>query len=160
MDENDPYDEVASELRAKVLIPGMWARAFAEAEGNMDRARALYIKHRAGQLAQERSNQQEEQMRQREAHERRAEVDRGPGDGDGGANSRAPRCVLKGDTTTQRALRMTRRLTFAVLTVMFACVSAFLGLGMAAFWTVNWVDIIATLLSGAAAFKCFKAINR
>jgi hypothetical protein len=39
---NALYDEVAEELRAKTMVPGLWAKAFAEAGGQMDRARALY----------------------------------------------------------------------------------------------------------------------
>ena len=43
--ENDAfYDAVAKELQAQTMVPGLWTKAFAEAGGQMDRARALYIK--------------------------------------------------------------------------------------------------------------------
>jgi uncharacterized RDD family membrane protein YckC len=40
------YDEVAKELEANKLIPGVWTRAFAEADGDENRAKAIYIKLR------------------------------------------------------------------------------------------------------------------
>ena len=52
---------VASELQANTMVPGLWAKAFAEARGQIDQARALYIRYRVAQLAQEAS----EQSRQR-----------------------------------------------------------------------------------------------
>jgi hypothetical protein len=58
---NALYDEVASELQANTMVPGLWAKAFAEARGQIDQARALYIRYRVAQLAQEAS----EQARQR-----------------------------------------------------------------------------------------------
>jgi uncharacterized protein DUF6804 len=36
---NALYDEVAEELRAQTMVPGLWTKAFAEAGGQMDRAR-------------------------------------------------------------------------------------------------------------------------
>lgn len=57
MNNDALYEEVAKELQAKAMIPGVWARAFADADGVVERARALYIKYRVEQLAQERSQQ-------------------------------------------------------------------------------------------------------
>lgn len=47
------YDQVASELQNKTLIPGLWTRAFAEANGDDAKARALYIRFRVQQLHDE-----------------------------------------------------------------------------------------------------------
>ena len=52
MNDDTHYDEVAKELQAKAMVPGLWAKAFAEAGGQVDRARALYIKYRVSQLAE------------------------------------------------------------------------------------------------------------
>jgi hypothetical protein len=46
------YDQVARELQAKELIPGLWTRAYSEVGGQADSARALYIKLRVEQLVQ------------------------------------------------------------------------------------------------------------
>ena len=55
------YDEVARELQAKEMVPGVWTRAFAEADGQIERARALYIKYRVAQMSEARSQQIQEQ---------------------------------------------------------------------------------------------------
>jgi hypothetical protein len=52
VNDNVHYDQVAKELQAKELVPGVWAKAFAKAGGELERARALYIKYRVAQLAQ------------------------------------------------------------------------------------------------------------
>ncbi len=45
------YDEVAKELETNKLIPGVWTRAFAEADGDENCAKAIYIKLRVAQMA-------------------------------------------------------------------------------------------------------------
>jgi hypothetical protein len=50
MDDSQFYDAVAEELQKQTLVPGVWARAFAEAGGNDAKARALYIKYRVAQM--------------------------------------------------------------------------------------------------------------
>jgi hypothetical protein len=45
------YDQVARELQNKTLIPGLWTKAYADANGDEAKARALYIKYRVAQLA-------------------------------------------------------------------------------------------------------------
>jgi hypothetical protein len=47
------YDEVARELQEKPMIPGLWTKAFSEMAGDDAKARALYIKYRVAQLAEE-----------------------------------------------------------------------------------------------------------
>jgi Family of unknown function (DUF6804) len=74
---NALYDAVASELQAKTMVPGLWAKAFAEAGGQIDRARALYIKYRVAQLAHEASeHMRQEQRAAREAAKQQAATDR------------------------------------------------------------------------------------
>jgi hypothetical protein len=45
------------------MVPGVWARAFSEAGGQLERARALYIKHRVAQLAHEASEKLKQERR-------------------------------------------------------------------------------------------------
>jgi hypothetical protein len=47
------YEEVARELQEKPMVPGLWTKAFAEMGGDDAKARALYIKYRVAQLAEE-----------------------------------------------------------------------------------------------------------
>src|SRR6266542_3522601 len=71
------YDQVAEELQAKTMVPGLWTKAFAEARGQMDRARALYIKYRDAQLAHEASEQlRQERRAKREAAKQQAATER------------------------------------------------------------------------------------
>ena len=51
MPEQAHYDQVSEELRNEQVIDGLWTRAFAEATGDTQRARAIYIQLRAAQLA-------------------------------------------------------------------------------------------------------------
>ena len=45
------YDEVAKEMQENRLVPGVWTRAFAEADGDENRAKAIYIKLRVTKLS-------------------------------------------------------------------------------------------------------------
>jgi hypothetical protein len=63
MSEDAYYDKVAQELQAQTMVPGVWARAFSESGGQLDRARALYIKHRVAQLASEASEKLRQERR-------------------------------------------------------------------------------------------------
>lgn len=47
------YEAVARELQEKPMSPGLWTKAFAEMGGDDAKARALYIKYRVAQLAEE-----------------------------------------------------------------------------------------------------------
>ncbi len=51
MNDDAFYDEVAKELETNKLISGVWTRAFAEADGDENRAKAIYIKLRVAQMA-------------------------------------------------------------------------------------------------------------
>jgi hypothetical protein len=46
------YDDVTRELQDKILVSGLWTKAFSEMGGDGTKARALYIKYRAEQLAE------------------------------------------------------------------------------------------------------------
>jgi hypothetical protein len=52
MSDDAFYDEVAKEIETNKLVPGVWTRAFAEADGDESRAKAIYIKLRVAQLAE------------------------------------------------------------------------------------------------------------
>ena len=51
--ENELYEIVAKEIRSGTLVDGLYTRAFSEADGNKDKARARYIKLRVEQLNEE-----------------------------------------------------------------------------------------------------------
>ena len=53
MTEDDAYSQVAAELTARDLKPGLWAKALADALGNENLAKSIYIKARAEQLLAE-----------------------------------------------------------------------------------------------------------
>jgi len=68
------YEEVARELQDKPMSPGLWTKAFAEMGGDDAKARALYIKYRFAQLAEEErvtnlSHEEKEKMKERAARE-------------------------------------------------------------------------------------------
>ncbi len=83
MIQNHHYDAVAKEIQDRFLVPGIWAKAFAETQGDKDRAKALYIKYRAQQLADDESVErlrvvEEEETRQtqlREAERRKRDLE-------------------------------------------------------------------------------------
>lgn len=47
------YDAVAAELVKRDIKPGIWAKAFAEAQGDNEKAKAAYIRLRVAQLKNE-----------------------------------------------------------------------------------------------------------
>jgi hypothetical protein len=53
MAEQRFFDAVATELERGYLDRGLWTKAFADSEGDDARARAMYIRARAGQLQQD-----------------------------------------------------------------------------------------------------------
>ena len=70
MTDQHLYDSVADELRHKVLTPGLWTRAVAESGGDVDTARALYIRFRVAELKE---HEREEFERQKQEAEREAQ---------------------------------------------------------------------------------------
>ena len=70
MNDDALYEEVAQEIKSQTMVPGVWARAFAEANGDLDQARALYIRYRVAQLAEVRN----EGLKQQRQENRRAAV--------------------------------------------------------------------------------------
>lgn len=52
MNDERLYAEVVQELRLRGPILGLWAKAYAEANGNEPQAKALYLRYRVEQLAQ------------------------------------------------------------------------------------------------------------
>ena len=52
MQDDKFYNEVAKELLDGQIQAGAWARAFAEAEGDKERAKAIYIRLRVQQLTE------------------------------------------------------------------------------------------------------------
>ena len=51
MNDDAFYAQVAAEIQAEQLEPGLWTRAFSETNGDVNKAKALYIRYRVAQLA-------------------------------------------------------------------------------------------------------------
>jgi len=66
------YAKVVEELRSSDPVPGLWAKAFAESQGDQSVAKALYLRLRASQL--EAAELEEGLEAQRAADERAAQV--------------------------------------------------------------------------------------
>jgi hypothetical protein len=52
MNDERFYADVVEELRLHGPVPGLWAKAYAEANGNKPQAEALYLRYRVEQLVQ------------------------------------------------------------------------------------------------------------
>ena len=63
MNENEFYEKVAEEIDADNLVRGVWTRAFAEADGDENRAKAIYIKLRVATLFSGKKKQKNEGAR-------------------------------------------------------------------------------------------------
>ena len=76
-DELDYYDQVWAELETGAKNRGLWARCYAEADGDPEKARARYLKARVAQLVENDDSRHQEQMvrireqRSAEAEEKR-----------------------------------------------------------------------------------------
>lgn len=53
VNEDALYEQVAEEIESDHLVRGVWIRAFAEADGDENRAKAIYIKTRVAQLLEQ-----------------------------------------------------------------------------------------------------------
>jgi len=73
MNDDKFYNQVAEEIQAKKMLPGLWTRAFAEAGGNTEKARALYIKLRVAQLT-ETAKQENARIRQIQSQTKRKQA--------------------------------------------------------------------------------------
>lgn len=79
MNDDVFYNQVAEEIQANKTVPGLWTKAFAEANGKTDEARALYIKHRVLQLADEHTRverEKREQLKRQSRIEQKAAFER------------------------------------------------------------------------------------
>lgn len=50
LDDEPFYEEVAKEIESDTMKPGLWTKAFAEADGDDNQAKAIYIRLRVAQL--------------------------------------------------------------------------------------------------------------
>ena len=57
--EEQIFEQVAREMHSNDIRPGLWAKAFAESNGDPDRTRARYISLRANSIVKEIAAQQE-----------------------------------------------------------------------------------------------------
>lgn len=53
MQDKEFYDVVAQELLESRIQAGVWTRAFSEAEGDKEKAKAIYIRFRVAELAEQ-----------------------------------------------------------------------------------------------------------
>ena len=63
MDDEAFYEQVAGEIESDTMKSGLWTKAFAEAEGDHDRAKAFYIRLRVAQLVSARKAELEDLRR-------------------------------------------------------------------------------------------------
>ena len=63
MNDDAFYDDVGKEMQENRMIPGVWTLALAEADGDENRAKAIYIKLRDAQLSENSRRQLEEAKR-------------------------------------------------------------------------------------------------
>lgn len=63
LDDEPFYEEVARELEVNEMKPGLWAKAFAEADGDEERVKAIYIRLRVAQLMSAREAELKELQR-------------------------------------------------------------------------------------------------
>jgi hypothetical protein len=68
------YAEVARELQEKPPIPGLWAKCYAECNGDEPKAKAMYLRLRADQLIAQSQEAVARQFAQRAEEERNAEA--------------------------------------------------------------------------------------
>lgn len=138
MNDDALYEEVARELQAKTMVPGVWAKAFAEAGGDLDKARAFYIKHRVTQLAEVR-NQRLQEDRQVALEARRQRMESG----------------------FRRGLYALFAVVFGILTLFFVCgiIAPFIKFSADNVAIAISSSLIAFLL-GMATHKCSKASQR
>jgi len=82
--ENELYEVVTKEVMQEQVVAGIWGRAFSDVEGDMDKAKALYIKYRVQDLKDRAvmSQVQTEQARE-EAERKRAEKKRKKAEAEG-----------------------------------------------------------------------------
>jgi hypothetical protein len=60
------YELVADEIRSKRLRPGLYAKAFSDAEGDEKKAIAVYIERRMAQLVAQAKEEEEHAQQERE----------------------------------------------------------------------------------------------
>ncbi|MFH0817994.1 MAG: SUMF1/EgtB/PvdO family nonheme iron enzyme, partial [Candidatus Micrarchaeota archaeon] len=70
------YEQAFNELESEGRKLGLWAKVFAEAQGNESLAKANYLKFRAEQLVNEQQQAILEEERQRQEEEKAAEIER------------------------------------------------------------------------------------
>ncbi len=101
--DSDIYDQVAEEIESDNLISGVWTRAFAEADGDENRAKAIYIKLRFEALSSKKKERVSEGSRVKKER-RRAE------------KKKKPRLAIK-------------RFVFQILTMTLSLLAGFFSLG-------------------------------
>ena len=73
MSDENLYARVVEELSTQGPVRGLWAKAYAESNGNHEAARALYLRLRVAQLADERLAFAKDAQRQQKSESRRNE---------------------------------------------------------------------------------------
>jgi hypothetical protein len=76
MDDQAFYGQVAYELHEGPPIPGLWAKCYAECNGEESRAKAMYLRLRADQLKTHHQEAVAQQLAQQAEERRKAEAER------------------------------------------------------------------------------------
>lgn len=150
MNDDVLYEEVAKEIQSKAMVPGLWARAFAEAQGSLDHARALYIRYRVSQLAAARNARLEQERRRvaEVASARNAQVEQ---------QRRSASAAAR-----RRALVVLRRLIFGGLVFVWSALTIICGLSSLMLFSSQITAggvfmILPTIAFGVLTHKSYKA---
>lgn len=73
--DEDLFEQVAKELDSGSVVRSTWTRAFAEADGDDNRARAIYIRHRVARLQTDRAQAEQARVEIR-TEQARVEIER------------------------------------------------------------------------------------
>jgi hypothetical protein len=71
MSEKQIYEAVAAEIAARRIKPGLWARAYAETDGDESKSRARYIRYRYEEIRADDRLRQIREAKARVAEEKR-----------------------------------------------------------------------------------------
>ncbi len=135
INEEGFYEIVATELQQQTLKPAIWTKAFADAGGSLEPARALYIRYRVLQLAEDRKLEQQE-------HRRTATK-----------------------SAIQRTAAGFRRFCYALLAVICGLLSLFCLLGIAMLFSPETLGggifmVVFAVLFGCASYQCARASRK
>lgn len=106
------YEEAFREIASNRIRPGIWAKVFSDAQGNREKAEALYVERRAEDIALEANARRDELLRQEREQKRIAHT----------AQANAERLVKEAEKVERERKKSenTKVLTFLTLCIGFS----------------------------------------